>query len=66
DFINTPVLTKIRKRETEHGGRTPDVAKESVLAYEQMQEEKKQEKQEDEIPPEPSEGVQGEKTQRGD
>ncbi|MFB6284481.1 MAG: ATP-binding protein [Halobacteria archaeon] len=33
DFVNTPVLTKIRERETEHGGRTPEVAEESVKGY---------------------------------
>ncbi|XGI83161.1 ATP-binding protein [Halorutilales archaeon Cl-col2-1] len=33
-FINTPVLVGIRQRETEHGGVTPDVAEESVAAYE--------------------------------
>ncbi|MDY6775121.1 MAG: ATP-binding protein [Halobacteria archaeon] len=33
-FINTPVLVGIRQRETEHGGVTPDVAEESVSAYE--------------------------------
>ena len=43
DFINTPVLTKIRTRETEHGGRTPEVAEESVRAYNEMQEEEQQE-----------------------
>lgn len=37
DFINTPVLTKIRTRETQHGGMTPEVAKESIAAYEESQ-----------------------------
>ncbi len=41
DFVNTPVLSEIRLRETEHGGRTPEVAKESVRAYKKLQEEKK-------------------------
>ncbi len=45
DFVNTPVLTKIRTRETEHGGMTPDVAKESVQAYKKVQEVKKKKRQ---------------------
>ncbi|MFW5929782.1 MAG: ATP-binding protein [Halobacteriota archaeon] len=46
DFINTPVLTKVRLRETEHGGMTPDVAKESVEAYKRVQEEKERRRRE--------------------
>ncbi|MDZ7687195.1 MAG: ATP-binding protein [Halobacteriales archaeon] len=42
DFINTPVLTKVRERETEHGGMTPDVAEESIAAYEESQKRKKE------------------------
>jgi DNA helicase HerA-like ATPase len=42
DFINTPVLTKIRTRETEHGGMTPEVAKESIAAYEEAQKRKEE------------------------
>jgi len=46
DFINTPVLTKIRLRETEHGGMTPDVAKESIKAYKEAQKRKKKKREE--------------------
>lgn len=46
DFINTPVIAKIRMRQTEHGGRTPDVAKESIKKYKQA-EQKKKSKQKD-------------------
>lgn len=42
DFINTPVLTKIRTRETEHGGMTPEVARESIMAYEESQKRKEE------------------------
>lgn len=42
DFINTPVLTRIRERETKHGGMTPEVAKESIMAYEEAQKRKKE------------------------
>ena len=45
DFINTPVLTKIRLRETEHGGMTPDVAKESIKAYKEAQKRKKKKRE---------------------
>jgi DNA helicase HerA-like ATPase len=46
DFINTPVLTKIRTRETEHGGMTPEVAKESIMAYEESQKQKEERQKE--------------------
>jgi len=45
DFINTPVLTKIRPRETEHGGMTPDVARESIAAYKRAQKRKEKERE---------------------
>jgi hypothetical protein len=39
------VLTKIRLRETEHGGMTPDVAKESIKAYKEAQKRKKKKRE---------------------
>lgn len=32
-FIQTPAIAKIRKRQTEHGGKTPNVAEESIEQY---------------------------------
>ncbi|MDY6764905.1 MAG: ATP-binding protein, partial [Halobacteria archaeon] len=37
-FINTPVLAKIRERESRHGGTTPDVVRESVEAFRDLRE----------------------------
>ena len=37
-FVNTPVLAKIRERESRHGGGTPDVVEESVQAFRDVHE----------------------------
>jgi len=39
ECLNTPVLVDIRRRRTEHGGTTPDVAEECRSAYEDFSEE---------------------------
>ncbi|KXB08695.1 hypothetical protein AKJ56_00600 [candidate division MSBL1 archaeon SCGC-AAA382N08] len=38
--LNTPVLAKIRKRKTKHGGTTPNVAEECKAAYDELAEKK--------------------------
>ncbi|KXA97030.1 hypothetical protein AKJ38_02110 [candidate division MSBL1 archaeon SCGC-AAA259I14] len=41
ECLNTPVLVSIRKRKSEHGGTTPNVAEESRMAYEKSMEEQR-------------------------